>query len=199
MKGLPVLCVTNRNLCKKDFLSQIEGIAQGRPQGILLREKDLSEQEYRQLAAQCLTICRRYHVDLIIPSYPRVARELSVSKIHLPLERFLQERDLLEGFQQIGVSIHSPEEARQAQRMGAGYLIAGHIYPTGCKPGLPPRGLDFLQKVVDSVSIPVYAIGGITPARAMEVAKMGAQGICVMSQLMTSSCPQELLKAYASW
>ena len=49
----------------------------------------------------------------------------------------------------------------EAERLGATYVTAGHIFTTDCKKGLPPRGLDFLKNVCDAVTIPVYGIGGI--------------------------------------
>ena len=64
-------------------------------------------------------------------------------------------------FTKIGISIHSVEEAKEAEQLGASYLTAGHIYATDCKRGLPPRGLGFLKEVCREVSIPVYGIGGI--------------------------------------
>ena len=64
-------------------------------------------------------------------------------------------------FRIIGASCHSVEEAREAVELGCNYIIAGHIFATDCKKGLPGRGLDFLKEVCASVSVPVYAIGGI--------------------------------------
>lgn len=86
----------------------------------------------------------------------------------------------------IGCSVHSVEEAIEAKRLGAAYITAGHIYATDCKKGLAPRGLGFLKDVCQSVSIPVYAIGGIgiDDGRRQEVKEYGAQGSCIMSAMM---------------
>ena len=73
---------------------------------------------------------------------------------------------------------------REAERLGCSYLIAGHIYATSCKPGLPPRGLAFLREVTVATELPVYAIGGITPIRLAEILAAGAAGGCAMSSLM---------------
>ena len=59
-------------------------------------------------------------------------------------------------FNLIGVSVHSVEEAIFAEKMGAGYVTAGHIFLTDCKKGLAARGLPFLKNVCESVGIPVY-------------------------------------------
>jgi len=81
------------------------------------------------------------------------------------------------------------EWAKRSVNMGAAYLIAGHIFQTDCKKEVPPRGLDFLKQVCESVSIPVFAIGGITQFNVNDALKAGTDGICVMSHLMTCENP----------
>jgi thiamine-phosphate pyrophosphorylase len=90
----------------------------------------------------------------------------------------------LDYFTEIGTSVHSTEDALLACRLGATYLTAGHIFETDCKKGLPGRGLTFLKNVCDSVSVPVYGIGGITPENLEQVMETGATGGCMMSLAM---------------
>ena len=92
----------------------------------------------------------------------------------------------LNDFRMVGSSIHSPEEAIRAQKAGAAYVTAGHVYVTDCKKGLPPRGLEFLKEVCTKVTIPVYAIGGIHAGtgQIQEVMDCGASGGCIMSEMM---------------
>ena len=84
----------------------------------------------------------------------------------------------------LGVSCHSVEEAGKAKELGCTYIIAGHIFETDCKKGVPPRGLEFLKEVCDTIDIPVYAIGGITMDNIALVKNAGAAGGCMMSGLM---------------
>ncbi|PYG88735.1 thiamine-phosphate pyrophosphorylase [Ruminiclostridium sufflavum DSM 19573] len=191
-----IICVTNRLLCKGNFLERIEQIAKALPYSIILREKDLPLEEYEQLALECEGICRKYNVPLVINSYIAAARKLKASYIHLPAEIFLKHRKELSGFRQAGASVHSAEEAKFSEIMGADYLIAGHIFHTGCKRGVPPRGLDFLRQVCSAVSIPVFAIGGISESNANEVLKAGADGICMMSQLMGCDNVEAVFEGY---
>ena len=88
--------------------------------------------------------------------------------------------------QQIGVSVHSAEEAREAVRLGASYLTAGHVFATDCKKGVPPRGLEFLKEICELAPVPVYGIGGIRldTEQIREVLAQGAAGACIMSQMM---------------
>ncbi|MCD8332186.1 MAG: thiamine phosphate synthase, partial [Oscillospiraceae bacterium] len=72
-----VLCVTNRALCRGGFLDRVEALAAAHPAGILLREKELSEREYRQLARQVLKLCQRAGVPCILHSFVDAAAALN--------------------------------------------------------------------------------------------------------------------------
>lgn len=189
--------MTNRILCKEDFLNRIEKIAAAHPAGIILREKDLPEKEYRQLAETVLEICRKHHTHCILHSFVKTAKALDVSAIHLPLAllRTLSVNDK-ERFTILGASCHSVEDAVEAQKLGCTYITAGHIFDTDCKKGLPGRGIDFLCKICKSVSIPVYAIGGIGSENIAEVRNAGAKGACIMSGMMVCENPQNYLAAF---
>ena len=86
----------------------------------------------------------------------------------------------------LGCSVHSVEDAIEAEKLGASYLTAGHIFATDCKRGLPPRGMEFLKQVCETVNIPVYAIGGIglNDGKIDSVCECGAAGACIMSAFM---------------
>lgn len=181
-----LLCVTNRKLCKIDFLTRIEEIAMTHPAGIILREKDLSEEDYCCLAGKVIEICRLQDTACILHSFYRTAIRLGCRSIHLPLPilRTLSEDDK-KAFDVIGASCHSREDALLAEQLGCTYISAGHIFDTDCKKDLPGRGLPFLKDLCGSVSIPVYAIGGITPDNISSVRNAGAAGACIMSSFMT--------------
>lgn len=180
-----ILCITNRSLCGEDFLTRIDKIAAARPAGIILREKDLSEDEYVKLACAVLDICGKYGTTCILHSFVGAAVKLGWSEIHLPLHilRGMSGEDRAK-FTTLGASCHSAEDAIEAERLGCTYITAGHVFATDCKKGIPGRGLDFLKDVCGSVSIPVYAIGGISACNIADVRKCGASGACVMSGTM---------------
>lgn len=181
-----ILCITNRRGCYEDFLSRIEKISAAHPLGIVLREKDLSENDYRELAAKVLTICEKYETPCILHSFTDVALQLNCNAIHLPLHilRELSAEDKAH-FNVLGASCHSVEDAKEAENLGCTYITAGHVFDTDCKKGLPGRGVEFLRNVCRNVSIPVFAIGGISPENIAEVRSTGAKGACVMSSIMT--------------
>ena len=160
-----VVCVTNRLICNGDFFDRIEKI--------------------QLLAKKVLEICNQYDVPCILHSFVKTAREIGCKSIHLPIPVLLElSKEDRSYFTTLGASCHSVEDAIKAEELGCSYIIAGHIFDTDCKKGLPGRGLDFLRNICESVKIPVYAIGGITADNIADVYAAGAKGACVMSGLM---------------
>lgn len=187
-----LLAITNRHLCNNDFLKQIQDICTLNEKdtgiksvSIVLREKDLSENDYKDLAVKVLKICKKNNTECILHTYYKVAKELNLKKIHLPLHVLKSNMNICKEFNEVGVSIHSVSEAIEAVNLGATYITAGHIFATDCKKDTPPRGLSFLSSVCSSVNVPVYAIGGISSVNAQKAINAGADGICIMSGLMT--------------
>ncbi len=180
-----ILCITNRKLCRDDFVQRLGRIAAAHPAGIVLREKDLSAAEYQALAQKALEICKAQNVPCILHSFIDVAIALHAQAIHLPLPllRTMTPQEKAQ-FSILGASCHCVEDALEAQKLGCTYITAGHIFDTDCKKGLPGRGLDFLSRVCKAVTIPVYAIGGIGPENIDSVLKAGAAGGCIMSSIM---------------
>ncbi len=209
-----IICVTNKSICEKNgvlFLEQIKKVAEARPLAIVLREKDLSLEGYRELAGKISKMCREVEgsrliihnfYELILEDETDLANELSY--LHMPLwkleelynnqpDEYARLREKLVG---LGASCHSVEDAKLAEKLGCTYIIAGHIYNTDCKKGLEGRGLGFLRDVVEAVSIPVYAIGGITPENINDVRNNGASGACIMSSSMTCKSPKDLIMSF---
>ncbi|WP_163537129.1 thiamine phosphate synthase [Gracilibacillus sp. YIM 98692] len=96
----------------------------------------------------------------------------------------------------IGKSVHSKEEAIEAERLGADYVIFGHIYKTASKDQLKPQGIQALHAITEALSIPVVAIGGISAERIKSVQSAGADGVAVMSGIMSAKSPVETAKDY---
>ena len=192
-----IRCITNRHLAAQDYFAQIEQIALAGPEAIIVREKDLPQDEYKQLAAGVMEICAHHHVLCILHTYTETAIQLGAKALHLPLPLLLSMKQQQKSrFAILGASIHSVEQAQLAQNAGASYLTAGHVFETACKPGVEPRGLDFLREVCQASALPVYAIGGIHPKNAAACIQAGAYGICIMSDCMRHNDTQNRLKQY---
>ncbi|MGN0476043.1 MAG: thiamine phosphate synthase [Ruminococcus sp.] len=192
-----ILCITNRSLCKEGFCTRIEKIASAKPKGIVLREKDLTEKEYKDLAIKVIEICKRNNTPCILHSFTQIALELKHPYLHLPLHILNSlSREERGSFKVLGASCHSVEDAVKAEKLGCTYITAGHIFDTNCKKGLPGRGIVFLRDVCESVSIPVFAIGGISKDNVSQVKNAGAKGACVMSGAMLCNDAEKYLRDF---
>lgn len=186
------VAVTNRHLCCGELLSQIELLCKRGVSSVILREKDMTEKEYELLAEKAIAIGKVYNTPIILHSFVNVAESLGSRAIHLSMSHFMKMADdkdnshksLTDSFKIIGVSTHTVEEAVEAEKAGATYITASHIYATECKKGLEPKGIAYLKKVCEAVSIPVYALGGMNFNNMDEALEAGAEKVCMMSEIM---------------
>jgi thiamine-phosphate diphosphorylase len=96
----------------------------------------------------------------------------------------------------VGRSVHSLAAAVAAEAEGADYLVAGTVFASPSHPGVPPAGLEYLREICTRVSIPVLAIGGVTPETAGDCLRAGAAGVAVLSPLMRAADPHRVAAAY---
>lgn len=152
-------------------------------------EKDLSENEYEKLLLEIIDINKNHSIDLIPHTFWKLCIKHKINRVHLPLKIFQdlyneKNAEFLSFFDTLGVSVHTVDEAILAEKLGATYLVFGHIFSTDCKKNLEPKGIENLKYICESVSIPVYAIGGIDETNAYTTIKNGAYGVCMMSNIM---------------
>lgn len=194
--------ISNRKLCANENLEkQIEKIFSAYQRKIILenfeivsltlREKDLNKNEYLKLVEKIYPICQKYKIDLILhQNYNlRLDNKYNVEGLHLSYNTFKSlnkniREELIKKYKKIGVSIHSIDEAKEVENLGATYIVAGHIFKTDCKKDLEPRGLKFIQELSLILTIPIFAIGGINQENSHLVINSGAFGVCMMSSLM---------------
>lgn len=194
--------ISNRKLCENENLEkQIEKIFSAYERKIILknfdivaltlREKDLNKNEYLKLIEKVYPICQKYKINLILhQNYDlNLDDKYKIDGIHLSYSIFKSlnqniKAELIKKYKRIGVSIHSLEEAKDVESLGASYVIAGHIFKTDCKKGLEPRGLKFVKDLSSTLTIPIFAIGGIDEKNSQSVIDSGAFSVCMMSSLM---------------
>ena len=189
-----VIAVTNRKLCTDNFVLRVREILSAEPFEVILREKDLSDDKYCQLVKEIVADNNGYKKVLAL-NCPEIALEMGIENVHLTMQQ-LMEHGRPSFIKRAGVSVHSAEEAETAQKLGADYLIAGHIYATDCKKGVPPRGIEFFRGVCESVDIPVFAIGGISENNFNEPLENGGTGVCLMSEFMKCENPYDRVRIY---
>ncbi len=136
---------------------------------------------------------------LIINDRLDIALLGDIQNVHLP-SHGLQVKAVKQKFPQlkVGCSIHSYEEAVEAEHQGADYVLYGHIYETKCKEGKRPRGIYELEKMKMNLCIPVYAIGGILPENIWKIHLVKADGVAVMSGIFSTEDPIKIASKYHS-
>ena len=154
---------------------------------IVLREKGMPLSDYEKVAKEFVDVCRKYCVISVISHHKELAIELGSDELQLSIGELREDPDIVKKIRRVCISVHSADEAKDAQSLGASSVTAGHVFATDCKKGVPERGLDFLRDVISTVDIPVYAIGGIDLDVIDSVYHAGASGACLMSTMMNSS------------
>ena len=189
---MKIICITNRLLCKNDFFEQIELICKKNLYALILREKDLDDKTYEGFAVKCNDICNKNNVLFFINSKINIAQKLKIKNIQVSFEDFITNKDVLNSFDNVAISVHSLSEAIVVEKFIEQtkqniFLIAGHIFETDCKKNLQPRGTEFLKEICASVEIPVFAIGGINEKTIKQLKNIKIEGVCLMSSLMKKS------------
>ncbi|HXV80841.1 MAG TPA: thiamine phosphate synthase [Candidatus Binatia bacterium] len=187
--------VTDRNQTGgRDLLWVLEQALEGGVKTIQLREKDLSGKDLFYLAERSSHLCETYGAALFINDRVDVALAVDaagvqLSRSSLPVETA---RLLLGEKKLIGVSTHSLEQAREAQQVGADFILYGPVYFTPTKAAYgAPQGLPALKAIVDNIALPVYAIGGIKPENIEATRTIGVRGVALISAIVSAENPKE--------
>lgn len=174
------MLVTQSSLMQPDWNTALEAALAGNARLIQLREKDISTEQLLQLARTTKELCDRYDARLVINGECEIAGTLGVG-VHLrEAQSVAQARALLGEDCLVGQSVHSLETARRAKQEGCDYLVFGSVFPTLTHPEGTPAGLEALAQLTDEISIPVLAIGGITPQNTGQCLEKGAHGVAVI-------------------
>lgn len=182
---------------KPQQLAEIIGQIHPYIDAIHIREKAKTAKEIYEMVmlviSQNVPLSKIVINDRIDVAYALKAQGVQLAYHSLPADVVKKQFESLS----VGCSVHSVDEAQLAQQQRADYVILGHIFTTNSKPGLVPKGLEQLQVISHSVTIPVLAIGGIKPSNVKGVLNAGAKGIAVMSGILEAKDPLKAVKEYA--
>lgn len=166
-----------------ELFRQIEAAVRGGAGTVQLREKHLDRGAFLEEARRFTALCRRLGAVSIINDSVEIALEAGADGVHVGQEDLEagRVRALLGPDRIVGVSAHTPGEARRAQAAGADYLGCGAAFATGTKPDARPVSRETLRAVTAAVDIPVVAIGGISRENLLELKGLGLAGAAVVS------------------
>lgn len=159
---------------------------------VQLRDKSAPARETYEVARAILPLSRGAGAGLIVNDRIDVALAAEADGVHLAGKSLppAVARGLLGEGPLLGVSVHGLDEAREAVEAGVDYVTFGHVYPTSSKPGLPPRGVVELAEIVESVGVPVLAVGGIDAGNVRAILETGCAGIAVISAIGGAGDPE---------
>lgn len=152
---------------------------------IQYREKEKTRREIFDEALRLRRLTREYGATLIVNDHADIAFAVDADGVHLGQDDLpLHEARKFMGEKIVGISTHSLSEALAAFSSGADYIGFGPVFYTTTKDAGEPRGTEILKEIKKHVSIPVVAIGGISPENLPVVRKAGAEGFAVASAIL---------------
>lgn len=186
IKGIYLVC--DNSICpSRSHLEIARSALKGGVRIIQLRAKNLAVREVYEIAKKMALLCRRHNAIFIVNDYIEIALATNADGVHLgqddlPIEvaKRLSNNSLI-----IGASTHSLRQAIDAEKKGADYVAFGSIYHTSSKEKpTAPQGLKKLKKVVDVLSTPVVAIGGITAEKIPQIKETNVSAVAMISEIV---------------
>ena len=186
-KVLRLYLVTNRYQDSlESFLEKVETACRSGVTIIQLREKNLTTNQYYQLAKQVKEITDAYQVPLIIDDRLDVCLAVDAAGLHIGDDELPVSvaRQVLGPEKILGVTAKTVKRALEAEEGGADYLGTGAIFPTTTKENAPITLISTLKTICQTVAIPVVAIGGLTSENIDQLIGTGIAGVAVVRDLM---------------
>jgi len=186
-EALRLYLVTNRYQDSlENFLEKVETACRSGVTIIQLREKNLTTNQYYQLAKQVKEITDAYQVPLIIDDRLDICLAVDAAGLHIGDDELPVSvaRQVLGPEKILGVTAKTEKRALEAETSGADYLGTGAIFPTTTKENAPITLISTLKTICQTVAIPVVAIGGLTSENIDQLAATGIAGVAVVRDLM---------------
>lgn len=186
-EALRLYLVTNRYQDSvESFLEKVETACRSGVTIVQLREKNLTTNQYYQLAKQVKEITDAYQVPLIIDDRLDVCLAVDAAGLHIGDDELPVSvaRKVLGPEKILGVTAKTVKRALEAEEGGANYLGTGAIFPTTTKENAPITLISTLKTICQTVAIPVVAIGGLMSENIEQLIGTGIAGVAVVRDLM---------------
>lgn len=192
--------ITDDKLSGTSLLEHVQQALLGGARLVQYRNKSNQSAIKEMTARSLLELCREYHVPLLINDDVELASNIGADGVHLGQAdmRLTEARHHLGADAIIGVTCHaSLELAKRAEQQGANYVAFGRFFASQTKPDAPPASIDLLISARKQLSIPVCAIGGITPDNAPKLLEAGADLLAVIHGVFGQDDITNAAKCYA--
>ena len=198
-EALRLYLVTNRYQDSlESFLEKIETACRSGVTIVQLREKNITTNQYYQLAKQVKEITDAYQVPLIIDDRLDVCLAVDAAGLHIGDDELPVSvaRQVLGPEKILGVTAKTVKRALEAEEGGADYLGTGAIFPTTTKENAPITLISTLKTICQRVAIPVVAIGGLTSENIDQLVGTGIAGVAVVRDLMQAEDIESKTQAF---
>ena len=196
---LRLYLVTNRYQDSvESFLEKIETACRSGVTIVQLREKNITTNQYYQLAKQVKEITDAYQIPLIIDDRLDVCLAVDAAGLHIGDDELPVSvaRQVLGPEKILGVTAKTVKRALEAEEGGADYLGTGAIFPTTTKENAPITLISTLKTICQRVAIPVVAIGGLTSENIDQLIGTGIAGVAVVRELMQAEDVEAKTQAF---
>lgn len=189
--GFRLYLITDRQLFRdiSSYLEAVEEALEGGARALQVREKDLETGELLKLAYRLREMTSSYRAGLFVNDRVDVALAVKADGVHLGgtgMPAFAVRKVAGENML-IGVSTHGVTEAIQAEKDGADFVTLGPVFETPSKVRYgKPLGIDVLRQAAERISVPIFAIGGISRERVEDVIQAGSHGVALISAVFAS-------------
>lgn len=187
---LNLYLVTDRHwLANRNLEDDVEKAILGGVTMVQLREKNIDNDSFIELAKKVKQVCNKYKVPFIINDNLEVALAVDSDGIHIGQDDLPASlvRQKIGPYKILGVSAHNLDEAIAAKKAGATYLGAGAMFSTTTKDNTTNLSIEQLQAITKNVDIPVVAIGGINYDNCLSLKNCNLAGIAVVSAIMAAT------------
>lgn len=181
-----IYAITPETADTERLLSQVEAALAGGAAAVQYRDKSADVARRHEQASELVALCRRFGVPLIVNDDLRLADLTDADGVHLGRDdgSLREARIILGRGKFIGTSCYqSLELAQAAQAVGVDYVAFGSFFPSSTKPAAARADTALLREAARALSVPIVAIGGITPANAPALLDAGADSLAVLSAL----------------
>lgn len=169
---------------REGYLHTLEALLAGGVRLVQLRAKSLEEGAYRALAQRAAVLCRARGATLLLNAQPEWVAPSGAHGVHLTARRLMAATTRPLGADRwVAASCHDDRELAHACRIGVDFIVAAPVLPTGSHPGRRPLGWPGLKALAAGATVPVYALGGVSPESLSTAFVHGAQGIAGISSL----------------